>query len=337
MAEANPSEGTSTLSTAQAVDLLLNPQPPVEDQAESEEPIAEEEIEASEADEAFEAEEGEELEATSEDIEDDDIEDDEVEDEPQDAEPTYRVRAGEEELDVTLDELRNSYMRQSDYTRKTQQVAEDRKALEAELETLSGAREQYANNLAFLQQALSMQEQPPEYWNALKVNDPDRYTAERAAMTERNEAMENVNKELARVQNEQVEAMKAAAAERMQAEASRLPEIIPEWSDPGVAEKEKEALIPYLQKAGYTAQELQNVSDSRAIMLSRKAMLYDRLMEGKPVAQKKTRKAPKMTRSGQPQSKKQVSQRRRQKAFANIGKQRGRASVDAAVDYLLTK
>ena len=60
-------------------------------------------------------------------------------------------------------------------------------------------------------------------------------------------------------------------------------------------------------------------------------------MKKKPAAQKKTAKAPKMTKSGHPKSKKQVTQRRKQKAFANIGKQKGRNAMNAAVDYLLTK
>ena len=336
--EATPLAETSALTKEQAVQYLLNPEPPQnEEQVASEEPNVEEEINASEttADEANQVED--------EQIEDEDIDYDEAEDEIEEVEeteneePTYRVRVGEEELDVSLDELRNSYMRQSDYTRKTQQVAEDRKLVEQELQKVSGLRDTYTNELAFIQEALNLKEQPPEYWSALKVNDPDRYTQERAQQTEQREAMENVQKEITRANNERMEEMKVAAQKRLESEAARLPELIPEWSDPSVAQKEKEQLIPYLQNVGYTTQELGNVSDSRAIMLSRKAMLYDKLMEGKLGAKKRTAKAPKIVKPGQPKTKKQVSQRRRQKAFAKIGQQKGRNAMDAAVDYLLQK
>ena len=48
----------------------------------------------------------------------------------------YKVKVGDEELEVTLDELLQGYMRQADYTRKTQALAEERKKLEEQLKEL---------------------------------------------------------------------------------------------------------------------------------------------------------------------------------------------------------
>lgn len=341
MAEATPSEGTSNLSIHQAVENLLAAEaPPPEDTQVSEEPVAEEALEATEAEnDADEAVETDELEAVSEDIDYDDETDDADEGEEVEIETTqpdtYRIKLGDEEVDVTLDDLRNGYMRQSDYTRKTQELSENRKGFEAELNNLAAQRNEYADKLAFLETALAVPDQPAEYWQELRNADPDRYQAERAQVLERKEALEEVAKQRAQVQEEQANEMQRQAAQRLQAEQARLPEMIPEWTDPSVAEREKKDLIPYLEKTGYTTQELGAVSDARALVLARKAMLYDKLMEGKPVAQKKSRKAPKMAKAGQPKTKKQVSQRRRQQAFNNIGKQKGVKAVNAAVDYLL--
>lgn len=44
--------------------------------------------------------------------------------------PTYTVKVGGEEVTVTLEELQAGYMRQSDYTRKTTDLANQRKELE---------------------------------------------------------------------------------------------------------------------------------------------------------------------------------------------------------------
>jgi hypothetical protein len=44
-----------------------------------------------------------------------------------------------------------------------------------------------------------------------------------------------------------------------------------------------------------------------------------------------------MTKSGQPTNSKQTTQRRKQKALANISQQKGRNAMDAAVSYLLEK
>lgn len=343
MAEANPAGETSNLSISQAVDALLSiDAPPPEDTRGSEEPVADEALEATEAEnDADEAVETDELEAQSEDIDYDDETDDDADSEEVEIEAaqpdTYRIKVGDEDVDVTLDDLRNGYMRQSDYTRKTQELAASRKQFDSELSDLAAQRNDYADKLAFLESALSVPERSQEYWEQLRQTDFDQYQAERASHLERREALEEVAKQRAQVQQEHIAELQRIASERLQQESRRLPELIPEWTDPAIAEREKKELIPYLQTSGYTTQELGTLSDARALVIARKAMLYDRLMKGKPVAQKKQKQAPKMARAGQPQTKKQVSQRRRQQAFNNIGKQKGSKAVNAAVDFLLSK
>ena len=343
MSEANP-EGTSPLSQNAAVDLLLSQSAPVEEQPDvSEEPEAveeQEEVTASEEPLEAEAEEAEvEAEADYDEAEEVEYDEPEAEDETEEApaEPTYRVRVGDEEVDVPVSELTNSYMRQSDYTRKTQQVAEQRKAAEAELAEASAQRQRYAEQLATVEQALSQSEPTQEYWDQLYQSDPLEYTRQRDLMRERKDALEQVQVEQQRVQQEHMAQLQAAAQTRLVEEQERMKELIPEWLDPEVAQREKTQVVTYAQRVGYTEEELANVSDARAVAVIRKAMMYDELMSKKPAAQKKTQKAPKMTKGGQPKSKAQISARRKQSALANISKSKGRASMDAAVDYLLTK
>ena len=57
----------------------------------------------------------------------------EVEEPEAQTETAYTVKIDGEEFEVTLDELRNGYQRQADYTRKSQSLAEQRKAYEANL------------------------------------------------------------------------------------------------------------------------------------------------------------------------------------------------------------
>ena len=56
-----------------------------------------------------------------------------VESEPEQVEekPRYRVKAAGEEVEVTLDDLIKGYQQSTDYTKKTQTLAEQRKAVEA--------------------------------------------------------------------------------------------------------------------------------------------------------------------------------------------------------------
>ena len=81
----------------------------------------------------------EQLETSEEDSSESDDEsyDESDEEEQEDSEQeekkrTYRVKASGEEKDVTLDELVKNYQLGADYTKKSQAVAEERKAVEAE-------------------------------------------------------------------------------------------------------------------------------------------------------------------------------------------------------------
>jgi hypothetical protein len=65
------------------------------------------------------------------------------------------------------------------------------------------------------------------------------------------------------------------------AEAQKLEALIPEWKDQQTAEKEKVALLAYGRANSYSDEELNNVSDSRAINMLRKAFLWDELQSKK--------------------------------------------------------
>jgi len=57
--------------------------------------------------------------------------------------PKYRVKVNGEELEVSLDELLNGYSRTADYQKKTQSLAEQRKAVEAERVKIDEAAKTY--------------------------------------------------------------------------------------------------------------------------------------------------------------------------------------------------
>ena len=335
MSEA-PQPGTSNLSIAGAVESLLAENAPVEDTAdpqgvvaETEEVEVEAEAEESEAEDIVEDDEPEE--------DDDEVEAVEaVEENPGDE--VYRVRIGDDEVDLTLEELRLGYMRHGDYTRKTQQVAEGRKQAEAELEALQAQRSGYANQLAQLETALSQSEPTQEYWNALEAEDPIEFVKQREAMRDRRDALAQVQSEQQRVQAEQHQQLQAQAKERLAQETGKLLDAIPEWRDAEVATKQKNAVYTYAQRhLGFSEQELSQVSDHRAVNALRKAYLYDELMKQKPAATKKTKAAPKMAKAGQPTSKREISAKRKRQQLSNISKLKGRKSMDAAVQFLLDK
>ena len=148
--------------------------------------------------------------------------------------------------------------------------------------------------------------------------------------------MAQVKAEQERVNQEQMAALQSQQQEYLKQEGQKLLEVVPVWRDPEVAQKEKNAVYTYAQRhLGYTADELQKAGDHRAINALRKAYLYDELMKMKPAAAKRTAKAPKMAKSGQPTTKRQISAKRKKQQLQNIGNLKGRKSMDAAVQYLL--
>jgi hypothetical protein len=76
-------------------------------------------------------------------------------------------------------------------------------------------------------------------------------------------------------------------------ERGKLLEALPEWKDPKMAAKEKAELMQYATvNLGFTEDQVGQISDHRAILALRKAMLYDRGQQRaatrKPVVDKKT-------------------------------------------------
>ncbi len=116
----------------------------------------------------------------------------------------FRVKVDNEELEVDLDELIKGYSRTSDYTKKTQNLAEQRKAVESErtkIEEAAKLRDTYAQRLQVIEQMLT---QPTEDLTALKDNDPVGYAIKVAENMEREKQLAAVRAERESVQAKQV-------------------------------------------------------------------------------------------------------------------------------------
>jgi hypothetical protein len=326
-----------SLDKGQAVDLLLNIEAPEEASEDNQEPVAEEvdtELETDEAEtfeEESEEDDAEEL-SDSEDESDDeeyDVDPDEVEEE------LYTVKIDGEEKQVTSEELVKSYQLEQAAQRRLQEAAEIRKNSEAETQALAAQREQYAQALAQIQARLTaVQEPTKEYWDKLYQEDPLEWTRQRDAYRERKENVVKVQAEQNRIAQEQQQQMMQAHQERLVQEQQRMLERIPEWNDEEVATREKQAVINYAQRIGFSPQELEAASDSRAIEALRKAYLYDELMSKRPEAAKKVKKAPKAVKAGSPKSNKERASNRNKQAFERLNKT---GSKEDAVNFLLER
>jgi hypothetical protein len=230
--------------------------------------------------------------------EDDDSEDDEVEVEER---KTYRVKAGGEEKEVTLQELVSGYQKGDDYTKKSQALAEQRKAVEAEAYAVNEAmqmREQYARRLGQVQQLL--QEDNGQFANLeeLKENDPIQYAIRVAEQTENNKKLQLLQQEQNKLAHAQQHQVAQHQAKVVAHEASMLTEKVKEFSDPKKSEQLKGEIRNFGKSIGFTDNELSQVYDHRHVMVMQKAMEYDKLQKANPSVTKKLAKAPKMSKKG---------------------------------------
>jgi hypothetical protein len=277
--------------------MLSTPEDSKEQPTEKEEDTQEAEVEETEVE--LEAEEAEEVEEAEDDTEDDSENEEEVEEVEE--EQTFTVKAAGEEKEVTLDELVTSYQLGSDYTKKTQEVAEQRKVIEQEAKAIIEARQvrdDYSQRLKSVEQFLVGSNGSPEDLAELKENDPIGYAVKVAEMTEKKDQLQIVQAEQNRIAQQQNSDREAQMQNFVAGEAQKLTQSLPEFSDKTKGEKIRNDIRSYGKKVGFTDEELSQVYDSRHVLVLHKAAQYDKLMAGKAGVKKKVANAPKMVKGG---------------------------------------
>jgi uncharacterized phage infection (PIP) family protein YhgE len=166
-----------------------------------------------------------------------------VDAEGEDAE-VYTIKVDGEEIEVSLEELQQGYQRQSDYTKKTQGLSEERKEIEdgrnkvtQELEYLNTQRQQYQQALGQLGQQLlaGINRFQGVDWAKMKADDPIEYVTKRDEFREEQERIKHL---------QHAASAGAGSSNRQTCRRSRhelasssrgmprnLPDLIPEFKD----------------------------------------------------------------------------------------------------------
>ena len=191
----------------------------------------------------------------------------------------YTVKVNGEELDVSIDDLKKSYMMEADYRQKTSKVSEDRKTLELGQAELSGKLAEMRSLIEFESAALNSDEM-----QELRDIDPDAY------LTRVDEV---------KAKAESYKRFKADADGKLKADRDRLYideqqkliQAIPDYLDNDNLVNDTPKLAKSLSSTGFSDDEIGQISDHRVFVLARKAMLYDELMSQDP-GSKKVNQAP---------------------------------------------
>ena len=220
----------------------------------------------------------------------------EYEEEPK---PRYKVKASGEEVEVELDELIKGYQQGADYTKKSQALAEQRKALEAErqhLEYVKQERQAYAQKLQALDSFLSQQNQGVNL-DVLKETDPIGYAVAVAEQSQREKQLAVVRNEQQRLAQQQQSEQQTSLQNHLRQESEKLTSLIPELATPQ-GDAVRKQIRDYAKSIGWSDQELSQLYDSRAVVTLYNGMKYQQLQKSKPEVNKKLQAAPKMMRSG---------------------------------------
>jgi len=213
----------------------------------------------------------------------------------------YTIKVDGEELEVDIDELKNGYQRQADYTRKSQALAEQRKETEqiqSERMQLEQERQMYANGLQMLQeqQSAKLQDFEKTDWNTLKDEDPYQYMLKKDEYRDAQEQVNNVTQQQTLIQQEQQQAAQKARAHFVQQEYSRLVNALPEWNDSSSTIKRD--VQEYAKSVGFLPEEINQLADHRSVLIIKKAMEFDKLTTKVAPKKKAVKKVPKVQKAG---------------------------------------
>ena len=206
----------------------------------------------------------------------------------------HRVKVQGQELEVTLDELKAGYSRDSDYRQKTHTLGLEKRDLETQKTSL---RQSYDTRLSELNELIATadgfvrQQQGSKDLEKLYDEDPT--------------SAAKLDYQL-REQKRQIDGMKYKAQEEyskqyddyLVTQRELAATKIPEYGDPNKADSFRNNMRISLRNYGFDDQEIGQLADHRFLMVAKDAMSYQQLKDKRPIVQKKVANAPRVIKSG---------------------------------------
>ena len=206
----------------------------------------------------------------------------------------HQLKVNGQEIEVSLDELKAGYSRDSDYRQKTHSLSLERKDLENQKNSL---RQSYDSRLAELNDTIAtadafvIQQQGGQDLQKLYEEDPAAAARLDFQLRQQSETIENMKTKAREAQQKQYDDFLATQKELAATK-------IPEFADPSKADTFKLNMRNTLRDYGFNDQEIGSLADYRFLMVAKDAMSYKSLKDKKPIVQKKVANAPKVVKSG---------------------------------------
>lgn len=174
--------------------------------------------------------------------------------------------------------LKPALMMNADYTRKTQEVAEQRRALEAQRQQLTQQAQTLQEYLQDAAKAVALDEQIKQFeqvdWNALNQQDPVKAQQLWMTYSQLKDSRADVLGQLQQKEQQRALEEQQRLAKQLEESHAILARDIKGWS-PELAGKLRDFAI---EKFGFSAQELGQVTDVRVVKLLHRAYVGDQLI-----------------------------------------------------------
>jgi len=198
---------------------------------------------------------------------------------------------GEEVSASDLEGWKKDGLREADYTRKTQALAEEKKQWEADRAEQEAVKvaEWEAKMSLFADAAVNeLQAFEQTNWEQLEQDDPIEYSTQWTNYQRSLAKAQAVEKQIIEKQLADNEVNQAAQATYVSEQVELAKQAIPELSDPVKGPQLISDMSSYMVESGFSKQEIDSTTDARALQIVRDAMLYQALQKdtGKKVVTK---------------------------------------------------
>lgn len=231
---------------------------------------------------------------------------------------TIPVVVNGQEQKVSLADAAKGYQLQSDYTRKSMALAEERKAFEAEQAEMTEQMNRQQEQIA--QMLVSQQEPEPDWVKLAEELDPWEY--------QQRQAQHQVKKAERERTLQQVQARQHAEQQKVIEQETRLlVEKVPDFFD------HRDAVLKgSMEFYGFHEQEVTTATDHRILMMANDARKWrESQKNGKAAIEKATRKPPKVVKPGAARGKAEVTAEQNAAAKKKLAKPGG-VSIDEYLD-----
>jgi hypothetical protein len=211
--------------------------------------------------------------------------------------PLYTIKADGEESVVSLNELVSGYQRQQTYTQRQQELAEERKTLEVQLQNVPAQQaamqqtyQQYQEVLQQLRGQMEAANAPADLdWDTLERENPIQWLKLKELERQRGAELQAVTAEQSRMHQMQQQENARKLEAHLAVERGKILDRIPEWADAEVQAGEQRRLLDFGKAIGFSDKELSQLYDSRAVVVLRDAMRYNELTNGDRINEAKSK------------------------------------------------